>query len=203
MVNRGAVTVTPGSSDQPIPEGYHNGSGKVTAMATTGTAVPADVLAGKTFMNSSGATTGTMTTRGAVTITPGTSDQPILAGHHNGSGKVSGDPDLTSGNIKAGTNIFGVTGNSNVVDTSSGDATAQQLLVGKIAHVDGNQIVGTRPKIYGCLPPAFPPPINWNISQCQNDCLADLHTFGDPTHCIALCDNLALIPDVVTQLCQL
>ncbi len=33
MPNRGAVTVTPSMSEQTIPEGYHNGYGKVLAMS--------------------------------------------------------------------------------------------------------------------------------------------------------------------------
>ena len=43
-------------------------------------------------------------------ITPGTSAQTIAAGYHNGSGQVAGDANLVAGNIKSGTNIFGVTG---------------------------------------------------------------------------------------------
>ena len=54
-------------------------------------------------------------------------------------------PDLVSGNIKSGVNLFGVNGNSNVVDTSSGDAAAGDLLSGKIAWVDGAQVTGTMP----------------------------------------------------------
>jgi hypothetical protein len=57
-----------------------------------------------------GLLTGTMADRGAVIITPGTSDQIIAAGYHNGSGKVEGDTDLTGGNIMAGTTIFGIVG---------------------------------------------------------------------------------------------
>ena len=38
--------------------------------------------------------------------------------------------------------IFGVAGNSNVVDTSSGDATAGDMLSGKKAWVDGSEVTG-------------------------------------------------------------
>jgi hypothetical protein len=51
-----------------------------------------------------------MPDHGAVTITPGTSAQPIDAGYHNGSGSVEGDADLVAGNIADGVEIFGVTG---------------------------------------------------------------------------------------------
>jgi hypothetical protein len=77
----------------------------------SGNAQPSDVLSGKTFTNDSGEQTGTMPNRGAITITPGTFDQFIPAGYHNGNGKVLGDPDLISSNIKQGVNIFGVVGN--------------------------------------------------------------------------------------------
>ena len=60
-------------------------------------------MSGKTFSNASGAgITGSMPNNGAVTLTPGTTDQAIPAGYHNGSGKVVGDADLTAGNIRQG-----------------------------------------------------------------------------------------------------
>lgn len=58
---------------------------------------------------------------------------------------VNGDTDLVTNNIKSGVNIFGVAGNSNVVDTSAGDATAAQILSGKKAYVDGSLVTGTIP----------------------------------------------------------
>lgn len=93
---------------------YVNGS-KITgtgAGATlTGDAAVGDVLSGKTFYsNSTTKKTGTMTNQGAVTITPSSSNKPIAAGYHNGSGYVAGDADLVAANIKSGVNIFGVLG---------------------------------------------------------------------------------------------
>ena len=136
MANRGAVTITPGATDQAIAAGYHNGSGKVVGDAdlvagnirqganvfgVAGSSVPASgsatagqVLSGATFSNSSGSGTGTMTNRGAVTVTPGATDQAIAAGYHNGSGKVVGDADLLAGNIKKGIEVFGVAGSIDV-----------------------------------------------------------------------------------------
>jgi hypothetical protein len=55
-----------------------------------------------------------MPNNGAVTITPGTTNQTIAAGYHNGSGVVNGDPDLIASNIKSGVNIFGVVGTVDV-----------------------------------------------------------------------------------------
>jgi hypothetical protein len=105
-----------------------------------------DVLVGKTFTNDSGEQTGTMPDSTLSTaITPSTIDQAITAGYHAGTGndKVLGDADLISANIKSGITIFGVAGNSNVVDTSTGDATAAQILSGKKAWVDGAEVTGS------------------------------------------------------------
>jgi hypothetical protein len=112
----------------------------------TGTAGVGDVLAGKTFSNTiSTGLTGTMPNNGAVTLTPGTTDQPVAAGYHNGAGKVTGDPDLAVGNVRGGVNLFGVLGDSNVVNTSSGDALAGEVLLSKKAWVDGLEVTGTMP----------------------------------------------------------
>ena len=125
--------------------------GKAPVVDNTNGVLPAEVLTGKTFwsLRTSGGTwgklTGSMPNRGAVTYTPGTSEQAVAAGYHNGSGKVEGDADLVEGNIKSGANIFGVAGNTNVVNTSSGDAGAAQILSGKIAWVDGSEVTGTMP----------------------------------------------------------
>ena len=167
MPDNGAVSVTPGTSAQTIAEGYHNGSGSVAGDAdlvsgniksgveifsVNGSVIQAlgnataagDVLTGKTFSNASAAgVSGAMANNAAVSITPGTADQTIAAGYHNGSGTVAGDEDLASGNIKSGVEIFGVVGDSNVVDTSSGDAVAEDIADGKIAWVDGTEITGT------------------------------------------------------------
>jgi hypothetical protein len=80
-----------------------------------GNAVESQVLSGVKFSNSDGQLrTGTMTNKGAVTITPGTADKAIPAGYHNGSGKVVGDADLKAGNIKKGVSIFDIVGTLDV-----------------------------------------------------------------------------------------
>jgi hypothetical protein len=118
-----------------------------TLIPNGGTAEPGQVLAGETFFggNQSNWTlqTGTMPNIGQQNITPGTSDQLTTLGYHDGTGKVLGDADLVSGNIKSGISIFGVNGNSNVVDTASGDAIAGEIVSGKKAWVDGLEITGT------------------------------------------------------------
>ncbi len=81
-------------------------------LALSGNANTGDVLTSKTFYNTDAKAkkTGTMPNRGAVVITPGTSNQTIAAGYHNGSGYVVGDSDLIAANIRQGKNIYGVTG---------------------------------------------------------------------------------------------
>lgn len=50
---------------------------------------------------------------------------------------------LTSSKLAGGNTILGISGNSNVVDTSAGTATASQILGGQVAFVDGVKITGT------------------------------------------------------------
>lgn len=76
-----------------------------------GTATPDEVLGGATFSSSAGlGITGTMPNQGAVVLTPGTVNQAIAAGYHDGSGYCAGDENLVAANIKNGVSIFGVTG---------------------------------------------------------------------------------------------
>lgn len=56
---------------------------------------------------------------------------------------VNGDENLISKNIKSGATIFGVNGDTNVVDTLDGNIEAQDVQEGKIAYAKGNKIIGT------------------------------------------------------------
>lgn len=69
-----------------VPVGWHNGNGKVTQ---------------------------SLSTQGATTVTPGTSNKTVIAASKWSTGNqvVSGNGNLAAGNIKNGVNIFGVTGN--------------------------------------------------------------------------------------------
>lgn len=101
-----------------------------TQVLPTGNAVEADVLAGKTFSNSSGTgKTGTMANRGAVTATV-TDGQvyTIPAGYHNGNGTITGSmgvqslTDCTFTMVAASTTCTynsGITGKSHVAATKS------------------------------------------------------------------------------------
>jgi hypothetical protein len=66
----------------------------------------------------------------------------VAAGYYAATNLSVVDTNLTSGNIRAGTTIFGVSGNSNVVDTSSGDALESKLAMGAKAWVKGQLVTG-------------------------------------------------------------
>ena len=94
-----------------------------------GNATTADVLDGKTFSSDTGTgLTGVMPNREGMNYTPTTTDQTIVAGYYNGSGKAEGDSDLVSSNIISGVNIFGVAGSAIV---ATGDAVAADVLAAK------------------------------------------------------------------------
>ena len=106
-------------------------TGLIGTLALTGNAVVGDILATKTAYLTDPKTkvTGTMVNRGAVTITPGTSNQAIAAGYHNGSGYVAGDSDLVAANILAGVNIFNVAGSAKRSATGTGSTPASGGLI--------------------------------------------------------------------------
>jgi hypothetical protein len=87
MVNNGAVNQSlPVNGNYTIPQGYHDGLGKITQ---------------------------TLTTKGASTITPSTADQTIVANQYlTGVQTIKGDANLVSANIKSGVSIFGKVGTS-------------------------------------------------------------------------------------------
>ena len=84
-------------------------------------------------------------TQASKTITPGTTAQTAVANglYTIGDVTVAGDANLVSANIKSGVSIFGVTGNSKVVDTSDGTAVAGDILKDKTVYVNGQKITGT------------------------------------------------------------
>ncbi len=108
-----------------------------------GDALASEILSGRKAWVGGAEVTGTMPNVGQQNLTPGTATQTITQGYHDGTGSVAGDADLVTGNIRAGVNIFGITGDANVVNTSSGNATAGDLLAGKKAWVDGAEVTGT------------------------------------------------------------
>lgn len=120
-----------------------NVSGGVSAGKDT--AQESDVRYPKTFHAGKGqkARTGSIKDCAITSVTPGASDQTIKAGTYIASDiTIHGDPDLVSANIRGDKSVFGVPGDSNVVDTSGGTATGKGLLKGLIAFVKGKMVAG-------------------------------------------------------------
>lgn len=116
MPNRGAANATLNAGGSyTIPEGYHNGTGKVTvnslASQTPATATAAQILSGQTAYVNGNKITGTIPSKGTQTYTPKTTNQTIGAGQYlSGAQTILGDPNLVPANIVKGKTIFGVTG---------------------------------------------------------------------------------------------
>ena len=170
MVDNGpGTTITPGRSNQALSAGFWSSENTVLgdsdlipgniksgvnifgvsgslycpSPTCTGTAVETDVLSGKSFSNSSSTgLNGSMTNVGQQIITPTNTSRTISPGYHNGTGYVVGDSALNTNNIRAGATIFGVNGNTAVVNTSTGNATVGDILQGAKAWVNGTEIAG-------------------------------------------------------------
>lgn len=125
-------------------------AGKTEVVDTTEASVPiavGTVLSGKKGFVNGALITGTMVNKVGTTtvITPSTADQAIAQGYYSGvvgDGKVSGDANLVTGNIKSGITIFGVAGKTSVVDTADATAVASQILGTYTAYVNGAKITG-------------------------------------------------------------
>lgn len=106
--------------------------------------VTAGYISSGTAGNSSVSLTASVTTQGARTITPSTSNQTIASGTYiTGTQTISGDANLIAGNIKSGTSIFGVSGSYSGIDTSDATASATDIVDGKTAYVDGRKVEGS------------------------------------------------------------
>ena len=86
--------------------------------------VSAGYIASGTAGNSAVSLTASVTTKGAATITPGTSNQTISSGTYlTGTQTIAGDADLVASNIVYGKNIFGVDGSAQVPVISQDSGT--------------------------------------------------------------------------------
>ena len=162
-------TVTPTKAQQPItPDSGYYGLSDVTVAAipdayqdvSSVTAAAGDVLTGKILVTADGkVTTGTMPNNGAVSkvLDTGTTTYTIAKGFHSGTGSVkitteaktvtptkeSQQVTPSTGKVLSKVTVAAIP--SNFIDTSEGDATAPDILSGKIAFVGGLKVTGTMP----------------------------------------------------------
>ena len=110
----------------------------------SGNATTNQILAGRVAWANGSAITGAIPTR-----TLSATTTVVAAGSYAAANLATVDADLMSANLRAGTVLFGVTGNPLVVNTGSGNAPAENILTGSVAWVDGLCITGSLP--YGSL----------------------------------------------------
>lgn len=111
------------------------------------TATAAEIREGYTAYVNGQKIVGTIPNYDANTYIPTTEDQRFEPGSYiTGVQIVKGDANLVSDNIKAGVEIFGVSGNPNVVDTTvdeTNTASTSNMLKDTIAFVNGAKIIGS------------------------------------------------------------
>ena len=128
MPNRGAVnqTLNAGGS-YTIPEGYHNGKGKVTAVSlssqTPGTATAAQILSGKTAWVNGNKITGTMPNRGNLNWKPSNgTTYTVPAGYYSGGTLDSRDAYNNGYNAGYTKGINANTGKYTLIDLGIGSS---------------------------------------------------------------------------------
>ena len=121
------------------------GTAKFTDVSDA-TAVAADVLSPKTLYKADGTkVTGSIVTKTSSYLTASTLTVNVPSGYYaSAASKTLSDASLVSGNIKSGATIFGVSGSTNVVDTTiaSGGASAGNIVNGYKAYVNGSLVEG-------------------------------------------------------------
>lgn len=99
-----------------VPSGYHNGSGKVTANSlssqTSGTSTAAQILSPYTAWVNGSKLTGSIVSLAGQTIIPSASQQTVSSSgkYMTGNVVVNAVSNLSAGNIKKGVNVGGTTG---------------------------------------------------------------------------------------------
>lgn len=195
MPNCGAKTAELACGESyPIPEGYHDGKGKVTAKSlasqTPGTAAAGDILKDKKAVVNGSPVTGTMANQGAKTANLNCGGSyTIPAGYHNGYGKVtanslasqtgvqSGKTAISAGAVRSGyegwVNGSRVTGNmANYTGSANRKtitpSTAQQTWKIPAGYHDGNGYVAVNAAAAGSSAAIFGSFYCWNSSTDGN-----------------------------------
>ena len=111
------------------------------------TAAAGDVVSGKYFYTSAGTKTqGSIASKSSIDLSASGLTVTAPAGYYSSAAtKTCSDASLVSGNIKSGATIFGVSGSTNVIDTTlaSGAAGASQIISGYSAYVNGSKVDGS------------------------------------------------------------
>ncbi|MFH1412671.1 MAG: DUF1566 domain-containing protein [bacterium] len=118
-------------------DGAGDGSNR-WCITDTGDALAGEMLSGKKAWVDGVEITGSLATQ-----TLSAANDTVAAGNYAATTLSAVDTDLATANILSGKIIFGIAGNSNVVNTSTGDAIAGDLFNSKIAWVDGSSVTGT------------------------------------------------------------
>lgn len=192
MPNCGAKTAELACGEPyPIPEGYHDGKGKVTAKSldsqTQASAAAGDILKDKTAYVNGSKVTGTMANQGAKTASLNCGGSYMIpAGYHNGSGKVtanslssqtgvqSGKTAISSGAVRSGYegwvngsrvtgNMANYTGNTNRKTITP--STAQQTWKIPAGYHDGNGYVAVSTPPAGTAPTIYGTCYIWKGTQ--------------------------------------
>lgn len=124
LINKANSLETINNVEQATPSITVNSSGLITATATQS--------AGRVSDGTKSATKQ-LTTQGAQTITPSTSNKTIASGIYlTGTQTIKGDANLKAANIASGVSIFGVTGTHSGSEDLSAELTTQDSLISQI-----------------------------------------------------------------------
>ena len=171
MANQGAKTSTLNCGQSyTIPEGYHNGSGKITANSlasqTSATAAAGHILSGKTAWVNGSKVTGNIASQGALSYTPSTSAQTasvsgkymtgnvtigaIPSKYKDASGAtISNNNQMLSGVKAIGANGTLYTGNiASMAGQTITPGTSAQTVSCSGKKMNGNIVVNAIPNTY-------------------------------------------------------
>ena len=158
IASKSSSNLTASGSTVTVPAGYYpSQASKSVATATQATpsitVSSAGLITAKSTQSAGYVSSGTksatkqLTTQGAQTITPGTSNKTIASGRYlTGTQTIKGDANLIPANIKKGVSIFGVAGSNEGEDivqkvmnegtavSTSLDGYSIDVVVGDIVH---------------------------------------------------------------------